>query len=68
VRTKDSCRFMWMVYDPRWLPGVSITDPRVDGGFTNGIRANPRSFTDVCGLGVQTYGACGTGVVTWQGI
>jgi hypothetical protein len=26
-------------------------------GVTNGIRADPRSFTDVCGLGVQVYGA-----------
>jgi hypothetical protein len=26
-------------------------------GVTNGIRADPRGFTDVCGLGVRVYGA-----------
>jgi hypothetical protein len=31
VCTKDSCSFVWMVYDPKGLPGVSITGPREDG-------------------------------------
>jgi hypothetical protein len=35
---------------------------------TNGIRADPRNFTGVCGLGVLAYGACGPRVVTWYGI
>jgi hypothetical protein len=26
-------------------------------GVTSGIRADPRSFTGVCGLGVRVYGA-----------
>jgi hypothetical protein len=26
-------------------------------GVTNGIRADPRGFTSVCGLGVRVYGA-----------
>jgi hypothetical protein len=35
-------------------------------GVTNGIRADPRGFTVVYGLGVRAYGACGPGVVTWH--
>jgi hypothetical protein len=31
VRTKDSCSFVGMVYDPRGLTGVSTTCPGVDG-------------------------------------
>jgi hypothetical protein len=31
VHTKDSYWFVGMVYDPRWLSGVSITGPGVDG-------------------------------------
>jgi hypothetical protein len=27
-------------------------------GVTNGIRDDPRGFTDVFGLGVWVYGAC----------
>jgi hypothetical protein len=33
-------------------------------GVTSVIRANPHGFTDVCGLGVRVYGACGPRVVT----
>jgi hypothetical protein len=35
-------------------------------GVTNGIRADPRGFTGVYGLGVRAYGTCGPGVVTWK--
>jgi hypothetical protein len=31
VRTKDSCWSVGPIYDPRELPGVSTTDPRLDG-------------------------------------
>jgi hypothetical protein len=30
VRTKGSCWYVGMIYDPRGLPGVSIASPRVD--------------------------------------
>jgi hypothetical protein len=43
VRTKDSCWSVGTIYDPRELPGVTI-------------RADPCSFTGVCGLGVRVYG------------
>jgi hypothetical protein len=37
-------------------------------GVTNGIRANPHDFTDVCGLVVRdmAHGACEPRVVTWH--
>jgi hypothetical protein len=31
VHTEDSCWSMGMVYGPRWLSGVSIAGPGVDG-------------------------------------
>ena len=31
VRTKDPCWFVWMINDPRELPGVSTAGPGVDG-------------------------------------
>jgi hypothetical protein len=31
VCTKDSFWFVWTIYDPRELAGVSTTDPGVDG-------------------------------------
>jgi hypothetical protein len=31
VHTKYSCWSVGMVYGPRWLPGVSIASPEVDG-------------------------------------
>jgi hypothetical protein len=37
-------------------------------GVTNGIRADPRGFTDMCGLGIRANGECWPGVVTWHGI
>jgi hypothetical protein len=51
VRTKVSCWSVWTIYDPRELPGVSIADPGIGWGVTSGIRADPRGFTGVCGLG-----------------
>jgi hypothetical protein len=53
-----------MVYDPTWLPWVSVARFGSGQGVTNGIRYDPCSFTGVCGLGIRTYGACGFGVVT----
>jgi hypothetical protein len=51
VRTKDSCWSVGMIYDPRELPGVSIAGPGIGRGVTSGIKADPRGFTGVCGLG-----------------
>jgi hypothetical protein len=39
------------IYDPRELPGVSTAGPGIGRGVTSGIRAEPRGFTGVCGLG-----------------
>jgi hypothetical protein len=52
-----------MVYDLRGLLGVSNIGPGWLGCYTNGIRADSQGFTDVCGLGVQAYGACRPEVV-----
>jgi hypothetical protein len=41
----------------RELSGVSTAGPGIGQGVTSGIRADPRSFTGVCVLGVQVYGA-----------
>jgi hypothetical protein len=46
-----------IIYDPRELPGVGITGPGIGRGVTSAIRADPRSFMGVCGLGVRVYGA-----------
>jgi hypothetical protein len=51
VRTKGSCWSMGTIYNPSELPGVSTTGPRIGQGVTSGIRADPRGFTIVCGLG-----------------
>jgi hypothetical protein len=51
VCTKDMCWFVGTIYDPRELPGVSTTGPRIGRGVTGGVRANPRGFTGMCGLG-----------------
>ena len=51
MRTKDSCWSVGIIYDPRELPGVSTAGPGIGRGVTSGIRANPRGFTGVCGLG-----------------
>jgi hypothetical protein len=53
VRTKDSCWSMGTIYDPSELLGVSTVGPGIGRGVTSGIRANPRGFTGVCGLGVS---------------
>jgi hypothetical protein len=52
VRTKDSCWSVGIVYDPRELLGVSIIDLEIGRGVTSGMRADPRGFTGMCGLGV----------------
>jgi hypothetical protein len=55
VRTKCTQNTrVWSVgtiYDPRELPGVSTAGPGIGRGVTSGIRADPRGFTGVCGLG-----------------
>jgi hypothetical protein len=51
VCTKASYWYVGTIYDPRELPGVSTADPGIGWGVTNGIRADPRGFTGVCGLG-----------------
>jgi hypothetical protein len=70
VCTKDPCWSMGTIYDPRELPGVSTADPWIGRGVTSGIRANPRGFTGVCGLGVWVYGAwrmwAQSGHMAWQ--
>jgi hypothetical protein len=53
------------IYDPSELPGVSIVGPGIRRGVTSGIRANPRGFTGVCGLGVRVYGAWR--MLAWSG-
>jgi hypothetical protein len=66
VRTKGSCWSVGTIYDPRELPKVSTAGlgierstagPGIGRGVTSGIRADPRGFTSVCGLGVRVYGA-----------
>jgi hypothetical protein len=51
VRTKDSSWSMGTIYDPRELPRVSTVGPGIGRGVTSGIRADPRGFTGMCGLG-----------------
>jgi hypothetical protein len=51
VRTKDLCWFVGTIYYPRELSGVSTAGPGIGRGVTSGIRADPRGFTGVCGLG-----------------
>jgi hypothetical protein len=51
VRTKDSCWSVGTIYDPRELSGVSTAGLGIGWGVTNGIRADPRRFTGVYGLG-----------------
>jgi hypothetical protein len=42
---------MGTIYDPSELPGVSTVGPGIEQGVISGIRADPRAFTGVCGLG-----------------
>jgi hypothetical protein len=51
VSTKDPCWSVGTIYDSRKLPGVSTIGPGIGRGVTSGIRADPRGFTGVCGLG-----------------
>jgi hypothetical protein len=55
---KDLCWSVGTIYDPRELPGVSAAGLGIGRGVTSGIRADPRGFTGVCGLGVRVYGTC----------
>jgi hypothetical protein len=48
---------MGTIYDPRELSRVSTAGPVIGRGVTSSIRADPRGFTGVCGLGVRVYGA-----------
>ena len=48
---KDPCWSVGTIYDSRELPGVSIAGPGIGRGVISGIRADPRGFTGVCGLG-----------------
>jgi hypothetical protein len=57
VCTKVACWSMGTIYDPIELLGVSIASPMIGRGVTSGIRADPRGFTGMCGLGVRVYGA-----------
>jgi hypothetical protein len=57
VRTKDPSWSVRTIYDPRELPEVSTVGPGIVWSVTSGIRADPRGFMDVCGLGGQVYGA-----------
>jgi hypothetical protein len=70
VRTKDLCWSVGIIYDPSKLPGVSTAGLGIGWGVTSGIRADPRGFTGVCGLGVRVYGAWRMRAhsVTWHGI
>ena len=51
MRTKDSCWSVGTLADPRELPRVSTAGPGIGRGVTSGIRADPRGFMGVCGLG-----------------
>jgi hypothetical protein len=51
VRTKNPCWSVGTIYDPKELPGVSTAGPGIGRGVKSGIRADPRGFTSVCGLG-----------------
>jgi hypothetical protein len=44
-------------YDPSELPGVITAGPGIGKCVTSGIRADPRGFTVVCGLGGRVYSA-----------
>jgi hypothetical protein len=68
LRTKGSCWSVRIIYDPIELIGVSTAGLRIGRGVTSGTRADPRSFTGVCELGVRVYGACWPIVVARHGI
>jgi hypothetical protein len=51
VYTKEPCWSVGTIYDPRELSGVSTAGLGIEQGVTSGIRAGPRGFTGVCGLG-----------------
>jgi hypothetical protein len=53
VRTKVSCWSVGTINDPREMPGVSTVGPGIGRGVTSGIRADPRCFMGVCGLGFE---------------
>jgi hypothetical protein len=66
VRTKDSCWSVGTIYDLSELPGLSTAGIGIGRDVTSGIRADPRDFTGVCGLG--GLGIWRMWVVTWHGI
>jgi hypothetical protein len=49
VRTKDSCWYVGMIYDPRGLSGVSITGPEVDGMLHRGSLHRVLLVFPMCG-------------------
>jgi hypothetical protein len=49
--TKDPCWSVGMIYDAIELPRVTTAGPGIGRGVTSGIRADPRGFTGMCGLG-----------------
>jgi hypothetical protein len=51
VCTKEPCWSIGTIYDPRELTGVSTTDLGIGQGVTSVIRADPRGFTGMFGLG-----------------
>ena len=51
MHTKDLCWSVGTIYYSRELPGLSTTGPGIERGVTSGIKADPRGFTGVCGLG-----------------
>jgi hypothetical protein len=51
VCTKDLCCYVGTIYDHSVLPGISTVGPGIERGVISGIRADPRGFMGVCGLG-----------------
>jgi hypothetical protein len=51
VCTKGPCCSVGTIYNPKEPLAVSTAGPGIGRGVTSGIRADPRGFTGVCGLG-----------------
>jgi hypothetical protein len=54
VQLYNRCVHEFLILARTWF---SFGLPFKTGCDTSGIRADPRGFTGVCGLGVQVYGA-----------